>query len=288
MKHDVVVLGGGLAGLSAARDLAAGGADVVVLEARNRPGGRVEQTTLADGRIVQLGGEVVGPHQRAYYGLVEELGLTLVPAFPDLPGDETWILADRREVGDGHPWMSEPDRETYARLDREFAELAAGVDPDDPWSHPDAAALDRLSVGDWLRDRGAGPMRCAPRPRHARFVGRISGTHVAVVRPAQGGVRRRSRPTPTTSGSASVWPRGARPRWRAWRKSSVRASGTPRPVTRLKVGGSGCVITTATGERFESEAVVCAIPVGPLRRIAIEGVSDEGAPRSTASATRSP
>ena len=90
MKHDVVVLGGGLAGPSAAR-VYAGGADVVVLEARNRPGGRVEQTTLADGRIVQLGGEVVGPTTSAYYGLVEELGLTLVPAFLDLPGEETWI-----------------------------------------------------------------------------------------------------------------------------------------------------------------------------------------------------
>ena len=109
MKHDVVVLGGGLAGLSAARDLAAGGADVVVLEARNRPGGRVEQTTLADGRLVQLGGEVVGPHQRAYYGLVEELGLTLVPAFPDLPGEETWVL-DRPPRGRRRPSVDERGR----------------------------------------------------------------------------------------------------------------------------------------------------------------------------------
>ena len=66
MKCDVVVAGAGLAGLSAARDLMNHGTDVVVLEARNRPGGRVEQTTLADGRIVQLGGEVIGPFQHAY------------------------------------------------------------------------------------------------------------------------------------------------------------------------------------------------------------------------------
>ena len=62
-KHDVVVVGAGLAGLSAARDLAAGGADVVVLEARDRPGGRVVQTQLPDGRLVQLGGELTGPFQ---------------------------------------------------------------------------------------------------------------------------------------------------------------------------------------------------------------------------------
>jgi len=77
-----------------------GGTDVVVLEARNRPGGRVEQTTLADGRIVQLGGEVIGPFHASYLGLAEELGLTIVPSFPQLPGEDTWVLADGRYIGD--------------------------------------------------------------------------------------------------------------------------------------------------------------------------------------------
>jgi monoamine oxidase len=157
VRHDVVVLGAGLAGLSAARELARGGADVVVLEARNRPGGRVEQTTLADGRLVQLGGEVVAPFHTAYTELVGQLGLTLVPAFPDLPGAETWLLTDGRHVGDDHPWFDDADRRSYEQVERAFRELTKSVDPDDPWSHRRARELDDISVAAWLREAGATP-----------------------------------------------------------------------------------------------------------------------------------
>jgi len=153
-RHDVAVLGAGLAGLSAARDLAAAGADVAVLEARNRAGGRVEQTELADGRLVQLGGEVVGPGHTAYRGVVDELGLTLVDAFPSLPGEDTWVLAGGRVLGD---WLTEAEREAFERAEDAFRALAGTIDPDDPWSHPDADRLDRISVGDWLREVGAPP-----------------------------------------------------------------------------------------------------------------------------------
>jgi len=118
VRYDVVVLGAGLAGLAAARDLVRGGADVVVLEARGRPGGRVEQTALADGRLVQLGGEVVGRFHTAYTGLVRELGLTLVPSFTDLPGEDTWVLAGGRVIGDGMPWGTDADVASYAAADR--------------------------------------------------------------------------------------------------------------------------------------------------------------------------
>jgi monoamine oxidase len=155
--HDVIVVGAGLAGLSAARDLVAGGADVIVLEARSRAGGRVEQTRTSDGRLVQLGGEVIGDFHVAYRELVAELGLTIVPSFTDLPGEPTWLLADGVFRGADMPWMSSDDRRGYEVIEREFARLAATVDPDDPWSHPDAAALDRLSVGDWLRSQAATP-----------------------------------------------------------------------------------------------------------------------------------
>ena len=91
---DVLVLGAGLAGLAAARDLALGGADVTVLEARQRVGGRVEQLRIDDGRPVQLGGEVVGPFHTAYLGLVAELGLTLQPSYTGVAGLTTYDLAE--------------------------------------------------------------------------------------------------------------------------------------------------------------------------------------------------
>src|SRR6476660_3113379 len=100
MNHDVIVLGAGLAGLSASRDLAAAGTDVLVLEARDRVGGRVEQATLHDGRLVQLGGEVVGRGHTSYLGLVAELGLTTVPSYVAEPGEIVRATPEAVSVGD--------------------------------------------------------------------------------------------------------------------------------------------------------------------------------------------
>ena len=47
------------------------------------------------------------------------------------------------------------------------------------------------------------------------------------------------------------------------------------PVTEVRVATPGCTVITATGERFDSEAVVCALPVGPLRAVAVSSVSRE-------------
>ncbi len=66
-------------------------------------------------------------------------------------------MADGHHVGDDPPWFDDADRAAYARVEAAFAALARTVDPDDPWSHPDATALDEASVGDWLRAQGATP-----------------------------------------------------------------------------------------------------------------------------------
>ena len=271
-----MVLGAGLAGLSAARDLALNGVDVVVLEARNRAGGRVEQTQLADGRLVQLGGEVVGPFQEAYVGLVAELGLTLEPSFPQLPGEDTAVLAEGRVIGDDFAWMTDADRASYDAAGEAFGKLAATVNPDDPWSHPDAERLDGLSVGQWLREQGA-----TPGAVRARDLAMLALSAESVERTSLLSDLRKEAAAGANGfydyevweclrvaeGSATVALRmaeelGARVRYAT-------------PVASVRVSPSGSSVTAATGERFDCSAVVSAIPVGPLRRIPIEGVSRE-------------
>ena len=155
---DVVVVGAGLAGLSAARDLARGGADVVVLEARDRVGGRVEQVSVDDDRPVQLGGELVGHAHTAYLGLVDELGLTLTTTYTSVPGATTYDLVDGvRRSEDGFPFETAEQRADFERVQRLFGVLAATVDPEDPWSHPHAGHLDDLSWAAWLRSVDALP-----------------------------------------------------------------------------------------------------------------------------------
>ena len=104
-----------------------------MVEARGARGRPVEQTRLPDGRLVQLGGELTGEFHTAYRGLVAELGLTIIPGFGDeASGDEVAVLADRRVVGDGWPWLSDADRASYDAAAAEFGKLAGTVDPTTP------------------------------------------------------------------------------------------------------------------------------------------------------------
>src|SRR5262249_57089608 len=91
---DVVVVGAGIAGLIAARDLVAAGKNVVVLEARDRVGGRVLNHRLSDGTTVELGGQWIGPTQLRMAKLAAELGLETFPTYNT--GDHLLRFDDRQ------------------------------------------------------------------------------------------------------------------------------------------------------------------------------------------------
>ena len=273
--RDVLVLGAGLAGLAAARDLAAAGADVELLEARGRPGGRVEQAVLEDGRVVQLGGELVGAFHTAYLGLAGELGLETEPSYVAEPGEMSWDLAEGAGRGEWPPFFTPADVGDAGRIEAACVALAATVDAADPWSHPDAAALDSISLADWLRAKGARPAVLRLHELGALALAGGSTERLSLL----GQLRMIS-----AAGAVEMY---GHERWEGLRLRAGSAALALRMADdlggRLRLGARVSAIgvapgssrvTLADGEQLQAEAVVCALPVGPLRDVAIAGVSD--------------
>ena len=272
MRVDVVVMGAGLAGLACARDLMAAGVDVVVLEARERTGGRVEGARLDDGRLVQVGGEVVGTVHLAYRQLAAELGLELVPSYTDVDGDSYYDLRDG--VRRGESWLSAADLDGLDRLTTECARLARDVDPADPWSAPDAERLDRLSLHDLAVSLDVTRTGVRRLDLASRYTG-MSTTHRYSV---LAHLRATAAVGGHDPGDYSVWEN-----LKVDGGSSVLVDALTEVVAdRIRLGtpvhavhvGSPCRVDLADGETIEADAVVCAVPNGPRHTIAITGLSD--------------
>jgi putrescine oxidase len=152
LKRDVVIIGAGVTGLTAARRLRDAGRSVVVLEARDRVGGRL-WTDQVNGQMFELGGQWVSPDQDALIATLAELGLETYERYRD--GENIYIGSDRvarRYTGDIFPASAQ----TQAELERLIAlldSLVAQTDPAAPWSHPRALEFDRISFRQWLEQQ---------------------------------------------------------------------------------------------------------------------------------------
>ena len=149
---DVVVIGAGVSGLTAAHDLRQAGLSVTVLEARDRVGGRL-WTQVVDGATLELGGQWVSPDQDALIKTLEELDLETYERYRE--GDSVYVGRDgvtRRFTGDIFPASPETQRE-IERLIGLIDDLSTEVNPAAPWAHPRAKELDIISFWSWLTEQ---------------------------------------------------------------------------------------------------------------------------------------
>lgn len=149
IEKDVVIIGAGVTGLTAANRLRAAGRTVAVLEARDRVGGRT-WTDDIDGVTLEIGGQWVSPDQTALLETLDELGLQTYDRYRE--GSSVYIDADgtRTEyTGDIFP-LPEATAAEIERLVAVVDGFVARVDPARPWESPDAKQLDEVSFRDWL------------------------------------------------------------------------------------------------------------------------------------------
>jgi monoamine oxidase len=161
LEADVAIVGAGLAGLVAARRIAAAGARPLVIEARDRVGGRLLNEEIGNGKVVEVGGQWIGPTQERLAALAAELGVGTFPTHDEgrhlieMFGKRTsysGALTDARvglvrDLARAIPPLALADLEqARARLDR----MAREVPLEEPWMAPEAASWDSQTFATWV------------------------------------------------------------------------------------------------------------------------------------------
>jgi monoamine oxidase len=150
MDTDVVIVGAGLAGLSVARALRAEGRDVILLEARDRVGGRTLNHEIAPGKVVEVGGQWVGPTQTRLLELARDLGVDTYPTHAK--GEHLIAVGDKHVRYTGLiPRLSPHVLADYGQAQLRLDAMARKVPVDAPWRARRATQWDGVTFWSWIR-----------------------------------------------------------------------------------------------------------------------------------------
>lgn len=147
--YDVIVVGAGYAGLTATRELLKAEKKVLLLEARDRIGGRVWTQRFDDGTYVDLGGAWVGPTQDRLYALAREFGVETYPTYDEGKSTQYFRGQVKRYKGLIPPLPIGALLSLDAAI-KKLNKLSKKVNLAEPWATPKAQHLDSMTLASWM------------------------------------------------------------------------------------------------------------------------------------------
>ncbi len=151
-SYDYIIVGAGYAGLTATRQLLRADKNVLLLEARDRIGGRVYTKNYPGGFYLDLGGAWIGPTQDKIYALAREFGVGTFKTYDT--GKSTLYYKGRlkRYKGIIPPLPIGPLLSIDFAL-KKLNKLSRTVNLQEPWETPNAAYWDSMTLDTWMREQ---------------------------------------------------------------------------------------------------------------------------------------